>query len=1100
MEDTKNTARRGENADSGDKKPNKKKGIVEVDPLTIYTGGNYLPYKTLIDIPTVYQQKEKVGEDIDYLQSIGGIEYLFEKLKTSEEKGIDSSTIQSRLEAFGTNRPPMVPVKGFCVLFVEALNDLTLIILMIAAVISIGVNMITEADHRETAWIEGFAILCAVFISAGVQAFQDAQREKKFAELNEKAAAEQHVQVIRDGKIIDINPSDCVVGDIVKVNGGDAVAGDSILIKGQSVQCDESSMTGESDALEKAGLAECIKKKEEIVESGQANTADIHEVPSPILLSGTNIQNGQGLMLVIAVGDLSSIGKIRKTLTDKADDQTPLQKKLHKIANDIGWFGLIAAIITLFIMIGRAFIDAIRKSKWSGDETKMIVEGFLIAVTVLVVAIPEGLPLAVTISLAFSVKKMLKEGNLVRKLHACETMGGAHYICSDKTGTLTLNKMYMIRFWNMEPRVTYEEKETTDPETGIINYQRNPLPYDDWVSEENKDIFHNVLLVNSNSDPAKKKGNNATDLAVTRYLHMGGKGMYAPSMRKQFPPISFEPFNSSRKRMSTFIEDSQGKKIMLIKGASEIIVNSCEKLHDLKTGDIIPIDEAVRQEIEEAIEGFAKTALRTIGLAYKYTDEYDNTKKDEHGVLEVESEGLTLIGIAGIRDVLRPEVPNAVKNCHTAGIQVKMVTGDNKETAKAIAVDCGIIPKGHLITEKTVMLGKDFFEEVDGFKVEVEKNGNKKYTVGNPEQFKAIYNKILVLARSRPDDKLTMVVGLRENGHVVAVTGDGTNDAPALSKANVGFAMGRTGTDIAKQAADILLTEDNFVAIVNAVKWGRNIYDSIRKFLQFQLTVNVVAVIITFISAAVTKEAVLSAVQMLWVNLIMDTLASLALATEPPTEELLKRKPISSSEYIVSTKMTKHIIGQAIYQLIIMLIVLFLGPKFLIEEFDAGKQGSLVENGLKINGYDKNLPHNNGKASRHLTYCFNIFVMMQVFNFINARKINDELNTFSNISKSPLFIIIVIIIFILQIIIVTIGNVAFRCRPWGLGFIGWGISLAFGIGGLIVNIFLKIIPEDKLCPKMGNKVETPSKGGRRMRSLSLRSQISLRSRGQQRYR
>lgn len=698
-----------------------------------------------------------------------------------------------------------------------------------------------------------------MIISAGVQAINDYEKEKQFRELNEAAIAGKKVTVIRDGEEVDVQLGQVVVGDIVTIIAGDEIAGDALLLNGSSVLCDEASMTGESDVLHKETLNVCIKKRDNLIAEGNANTAGHHEVPSPVLLSGTNIKNGSGKMLIIAVGDRSAIGKVRKTITDTGDDETPLQKKLDKIARDIGIFGLISAIITFLIMLIRALIEAFGGSGkgWTKDQTGVVVEGFLVSITVLVVAIPEGLPLAVTLSLAFSVKKMLKDKNLVRKLHACETMGSANIICSDKTGTLTMNKMYLTHFWNCEGQQIYNN-ESGD----IVNCT-------EYIGEPQLQIFHQATCLNSSADPDNESG-NPTELAIVRY--MKSCGIEPVAYRKRYTVIADEPFSSDRKRMSTLVKDDDGRQLMLIKGASELILESCDKLLDLSNGEIKELDQAAVEEIKAAITQFAEMSLRTIGLAYCYPDNYDKEDKDKNGVLACEKVGLTLIGICGIKDVIRPEVPVAIQKCRNAGVKVKMVTGDNKITARAIAMECGIIEKieDGEFKDFQVMLGKDFFEYVGGYKVLEDKKGNKTYSVVNGDKFDQIHEHICVLARSRPEDKLTMVVGLRERGKVVAVTGDGTNDAPALSKANVGFAMGITGTEIAKQAADILLTDDNFNSIVSAVKWGRNIYDSIRKFLQFQLTVNVVAVLITFVSAAITNEAVLTAVQMLWVNKIFN--------------------------------------------------------------------------------------------------------------------------------------------------------------------------------------------------------------------------------------
>lgn len=704
--------------------------------------------------------------------------------------------------------------------------------------------------------MEGAGILMAVAISSGIQALNDHQKEKQFRELNEAALASKTVTVTRDGNEVDVQLGQVLVGDIVNVVAGDEIAGDAILLQGSSVLTDEASMTGESDVLIKENLADCIQKRNKILEEGKKNTAGHHDVPSPVLLSGTNIQNGKGKMMVIAVGIESAIGKIRKTIVDSGNEETPLQKKLVKIARDVGLFGLVVAIITLVAIFIRSIIDYGNNDwVWTTEITQMLVKGFVTAILIVVVAIPEGLPLAVTLSLAFSVKRMLKDKNLVRKLHACETMGGANVICSDKTGTLTLNQMYLTHFWNLDSRKIY------DSET------KKAHNYTEFVGEQQQELFEQSACCNSTADPEKNSG-NPTELAIVRYMKLCGTNVL--KVRKKFDVLDEEPFSSTRKRMSTLIKDSEGRKLMLIKGASELILEGCNSLVSLESGEIKQMDQAVREEITEAITKFAEQSLRTIGVAYSYPDSYDKEAKDKNDVLECEKKDLILIGILGIKDVIRPEVPVAIRKCRRAGVEVKMVTGDNKITARAIALECGIIKKLEQgeFKEFQVMLGKRFFEFVGGYQTEEDKNGKKTFKVTYGDKFRKIYKHVKVLARSRPEDKLTMVIGLRENGNVVAVTGDGTNDAPALSRANVGFAMGITGTEIAKQAADILITDDNFNSIVSAVKWGRNIYDSIRKFLQFQLTVNVVSCLCVLVSATFTKESVFSAVQMLWVNFI----------------------------------------------------------------------------------------------------------------------------------------------------------------------------------------------------------------------------------------
>lgn len=771
--------------------------------------------------------------------------------------------------------------------------------------------MATEEDHREIAWIEGVAILGAVVISALVQAINDHQKEKQFQELNEEAEANKKVNVIRNGEIKGVSLDEIVAGDVCDITSGMELPGDGIVIDGFNVEADESAMTGEPDGVLKASIFFCHNKMQEIIDEGRANLVGHHEVPSPVLVSGTKISNGTGRMVIFMVGKDSSIGKIKDTVDSNKKDTTPLQDKLETIAEDIGKFGLMAAVLTMMIQVLRVMITYGQNKKWSNNETSDIIDGILVAITVLVVAIPEGLPLAVTLSLAFSVKKMLLDKNLVRKLHACETMGGANIICSDKTGTLTRNEMFQTHFWNFRSYDIFEPKNN------------KTTPYSEWINHTCHSLFEENIACNSISDPVKGEG-TATELATVKYLLQCG--INSVEFKKKHKIIHIEPFNSERKRMSTIIEKADGKHRLYIKGASEYIVECCNQILDLDKNEVKPQDEKIMEEVQKAIVTYAKKSLRTIGMAYvDLPDTYDKETKDKKKCLQIELSGLTLIGVCGIKDIIRAEVPDAVLKCNRAGISVKMVTGDNKVTARAIAKEVNILEENDEDLTK-IMEGPEFqrltggvvcknckdnkekgYKNCDCVKNtdELKKSENKGKqvkvdTILYGEEFDKIWQRLAVLARSRPEDKYALVVGLRERGNVVAVTGDGTNDAPALSKADVGFAMGIAGTEVAKQAAAIMLMDDNFTSIVSAVKWGRNIYDSIRKFLMFQLTVNVVAVTITFVSAASTKEAILSAIQMLWINLIMDTLASLALATEPPTEKLLQRKPHPRDSYIVN--------------------------------------------------------------------------------------------------------------------------------------------------------------------------------------------------------
>ena len=543
---------------------------------------------------------------------------------------------------------------------------------------------------------------------------------------------------------------------------------------------------------------------------------------------------------------------------------------------------------------------------------------------------------------------------------------------------------------------------------------------------------------------------SATEKAMMQMVQKFGQNY--EELRKRYlkdPFVRFQ-FTSKRKKMSTIMQDVEDAefgypKRLIVKGASEIVLNTCTYYIN-EGGERLELTEEMRNYLLSVIEDYARGALRTICLAYKDLREGEGgpTHEDEHedGVNRVvEKDGLTCVAILGIRDIIRPEVPGAVAACKEAGIRVRMVTGDNKITALAIAKECGIITHDD---ENAVMEGTEFYERVGGLVKKKDKKGEEQEFVRDKDEFIKAWKNLDVLARSRPEDKYLLVTGLRELGEVVAVTGDGTNDAPALKKADVGFAMGITGTDVAKHAADIILLDDNFASIVKACMWGRNIYDNIRRFLQFQLTVNIVALISAFIGACILRESPLAPIQLLWVNLIMDSLGSLALATEPPKLDLLKRPPHPRDEYIISRKMVKHLAVMGIYQSIIVFIIVFAGEYFIPEDQNyEPRNGDLIHTGRLFdwNGDDlyKELKKDHG-PSRHYAIVFNIFVLMQIFNMINARKINDEKNICDGIFVNSMFIVVWIIIFILQIIIVQFTQDVFlvhrEVRPLLSRFIG----------------------------------------------------------------
>nr|XP_005906385.1 PREDICTED: plasma membrane calcium-transporting ATPase 1 isoform X4 [Bos mutus] len=1012
-------------------------------------------------------------------ESYGDVYGICARLKTSPNEGLSGNPvdIERREAVFGKNFIPPKKPKTFLQLVWEALQDVTLIILEIAAIVSLGlsfyqppegdnalcgdVSVGEEEGEGETGWIEGAAILLSVVCVVLVTAFNDWSKEKQFRGLQSRIEQEQKFTVIRGGQVIQIPVADITVGDIAQVKYGDLLPADGILIQGNDLKIDESSLTGESDHVKKS-----LDK-------------------DPLLLSGTHVMEGSGRMVVTAVGINSQTGIIFTLLgaggeeEEKKDEKkkekkngaienrnkakaqdgaamemqplkseeggdgdekdkkkanlpkkekSVLQGKLTKLAVQIGKAGLLMSAITVIILVLYFVIDTfwVQKRPWLAECTPIyiqyFVKFFIIGVTVLVVAVPEGLPLAVTISLAYSVKKMMKDNNLVRHLDACETMGNATAICSDKTGTLTMNRMTVVQAYINEKHY----KKIPDPEAippNILSYLVTGISV-------------NCAYTSKILPPEKEGGlprhvGNKTECALLGFL-LDLKRDYQ-DVRNEIPEEALYKvytFNSVRKSMSTVLKNSDGSYRIFSKGASEIILKKCFKILSAN-GEAKVFRPRDRDDIvKTVIEPMASEGLRTICLAFRDfpagepEPEWDN----ENDIVT----GLTCIAVVGIEDPVRPEVPDAIKKCQRAGITVRMVTGDNINTARAIATKCGILHPGE---DFLCLEGKDFNRRIRNEKGEIEQ-----------ERIDKIWPKLRVLARSSPTDKHTLVKGIidstvSEQRQVVAVTGDGTNDGPALKKADVGFAMGIAGTDVAKEASDIILTDDNFTSIVKAVMWGRNVYDSISKFLQFQLTVNVVAVIVAFTGACITQDSPLKAVQMLWVNLIMDTLASLALATEPPTESLLLRKPYGRNKPLISRTMMKNILGHAFYQLVVVFTLLFAGEKFF--DIDSGRNAPL-----------------HAPPSEHYTIVFNTFVLMQLFNEINARKIHGERNVFEGIFNNAIFCTIVLGTFVVQIIIVQFGGKPFSCSE--LSIEQWLWSIFLGMGTLLWGQLISTIPTSRL--------------------------------------
>lgn len=750
-----------------------------------------------------------------------------------------AGSFADRTRVFSTNALPKKKPTPLWKLIWIAYNDKILWLLTAAAAISLALGLYESFGvyHPPGAppsidWVEGCAICIAIVVVVLVGSLNDYQKERAFVKLNGKKE-DREVKVMRSGKSFMISIHEILAGDIVHMEPGDLVPADGIFISGHNVKCDESSATGESDALKKTAGERVFQ----LLEQGQTDGKDL----DPFIVSGSKVLEGVGTYLVTSVGVNSSYGKILMAM--RVDMQaTPLQVKLDGLAGAIAKLGSAAAILLFFVLLFRFCAGLPSNPESPSEKASDFIDILIVAVTVIVVAVPEGLPLAVTLALAFATTRMVKLNNLVRILKSCETMGNATTVCSDKTGTLTTNVMTVVTG-------TFGERSFDDKNT--IGDEVRSSEFASQLNEQEKRDIIDSVAINSTAFENDADGTfvgSKTETALLSFAKVLGMGPLSQE-RSNAKIVQIIPFDSGRKCMGAVQKTSDGMYRLHVKGASEILLGHCNRI--ARSSSIEALESNDRENLESVIESYAKQSLRTIALISKdfkqwppvgCVSESDPTQADFDAVLNQ----MTFNGLVGIQDPVRPGVPEAVAKCNFAGVSVRMVTGDNVVTAKAIAKDCGIY------TDGIVMEGPIF------------------RNLGEAEM-KDVLPKLQVLARSSPEDKRILVTQLRALGEIVAVTGDGTNDGPALKAADIGFSMGIAGTEVAKEASAIILMDDNFASILTALMWGRAVNDAVRKFLQFQITVNITAVIITFVSAVANEsmQSVLTAVQLLWINLIM---------------------------------------------------------------------------------------------------------------------------------------------------------------------------------------------------------------------------------------
>lgn len=853
--------------------------------------------------------------------------YIYSEMDIDKNKriGLTDEQVKQSREQHGKNVLTPPQRTSLWKLYLDKYRDPIIQILLVAAFVSLILAFI-EKNFMET-----IGIFVAVFLATTVGFYFERDAAKKFNLLT-ALSEEQPVKVRRNGKVMEIPRHDVVVGDVVLVEVGDEVPADGELIVCNDLQINESALTGEPVA-------------EKSLEGGGDGA-----YPRNVILRSTMVMNGRGEFVVTAVGDATEIGKVAKKSTEQTSVETPLHMQLDKLAKMISKVGSVVSVAAFFIFL---IHDILTNPAWGGKDyfymAEIVLKYFMMAVTLIVMAVPEGLPMAITLSLALNMRRMLKSNNLVRKLHACETMGAVTVICTDKTGTLTQNKM----------QVSALELKLGD-----------------------EALLDTAIALNSTAELNDGKPiGNPTESALLLWLDAQGKDY--EELRKQVNVLKQLPFSTERKMMATLAE-VDGETYLFVKGAPEIVMKKC-----------IIEDRMQRQSVEE-LDEWQHKAMRTLAFAYKKI-EASIMRTSRTSTAEVvallDANDLQLQAIAAIADPIRPDVPAAVQECRHAGIEVKVVTGDTAATALEIGKQIGVFE------DEPENIGADgSLTSLDQQMI----TGEQWEALSDEEAYERAKD-IRVMSRARPTDKQRLVAMLQKRGEVVAVTGDGTNDAPALHYAHVGLSLG-SGTSVAKEASDMTLLDDSFKSIANAVMWGRSLYRNLQRFLFFQLVVNVVALLLVLGGSVIGTEMPLTVTQILWVNLIMDTFAALALASLPPSHEVMKDKPRKASDFIINKSIGFGILFCGIVFFLVMFALLVYCER-------RGKGGVDVH---------------------ELTMFFTTFVMIQFWNLFNAKALMSHHTAFRHFLKDKGMILVLVLVLVGQWIIVTFGGEMFRTTPLSL--------------------------------------------------------------------